>query len=593
MYDNHTGSARRCLALGAFAALALCNRVAGASLPPAAPERACQRPRLQYFADSTSSYISKVTAPPAGTTFHTLEFDYFVDSEPNFDKLNVYENANLRWTISGQNQSGRKALTLSNASSKVTFEYVKNGSISLGLDTASIDNITLRSNGRPYENHNCNGAAGAVPAGWSVGGTGKGSAGFAIAIPYTQHSVARAASQYHMPNSSSYMQRSVFFGSTTGNHVTFRYFIDSEPNFDLLKVWDGANLIFQASGNPDGTPNVGTADVAIPGGGTHVIKFEYTKDGSVDRGRDTARLGYVGFLSGFTPFEEYSFFGLTENAAPTGWTTGGSSTGYGMLVTKAAPHVSYVARQAFNTEPVVDGTIGLAEYNGNATTIALPSFGSAAANQGRLVLAESSTTDTFYVNAVLPSDNISVGNESGSITLYFDTARTETLSGFGCTGNMYSPDSGDRRITFNYTIGSGTVARISALTQAKGNCVGGYSALGSDPAWRIRVAMREPLSGANASTTKGLLYLEIAVQLPARRPILADNQLGFGFKRQNSAGTLVERFPYRDDALLLPLDSEVYSLETVVFNPLTNLGPEQSEAGWDGCCLPRKDRRHW
>lgn len=77
------------------------------------------------------------------------------------------------------------------------------------------------------------------------------------------------------------------------------------------------------------------------------------------------------------------------------------------------------------------------------------------------------------------------------------------------------------------------------------------------------------------------------------RSTSAENLLGLGFERQNAAGTLIERFPYRDDALLLLVDNEVYSLETIRLSSPPTADPVVNENGWDGCCVDLADTGAW
>ena len=126
------------------------------------------------------------------------------------------------------------------------------------------------------------------------------------------------------------------------------------------------------------------------------------------------------------------------------------------------------------------------------------------------------------------------------------------------------------------------MATTTSASQVKGNCTGGYTALGADPSWPMVISVREPEG-------KGTLVLEMSVTIPANSPIYAENLLGFGFKRQSSGGTRIERFPYRDDAMLLPVDNDVYSLETIRLSSVPASGPAASENGWDGCCMSVED----
>ena len=258
-----------------------------------------------------------------------------------------------------------------------------------------------------------------------------------------------------------------------------------------------------------------------------------------------------------------------------------------MFVAKTSPHDTYVPRQTFTTDPVIDGLLRKEDHWREATVIGLRNDGSPTAEPGQLRLLESNATNKLFIAATLQSDTPASGDESGTFTLYLDADRGSTLADQGCAGNVHSPAPSDRRITFSYTAGSGVEqAVLSPITQVRGNCSGGYTALGAEPLWPMQIVVREP-------ETRNKIVLEMSVTIPSNSLILGENMLGFGFKHQNTAATLVERFPYRDDALLLPAINEVYSLETIRLSHLPATGPFLSENGWDGCCMSEADARTW
>lgn len=338
-----------------------------------------------------------------------------VDSEASWDYLKVWQNGVLLWSASGA-RAGHQKLTLSSSTpsssstSRTHFHQHR-------PDTAMVHNVRFSADGVATEWANFNGWAGAVPTGWTAGGTGLGASGFSTAIPLAKRSVARAAAQYHVNSSSSWMSRTVTFASATGSSVSFDYLVDSEQGFDFLKVWDGATLAFSASG----IGKAGRAVIPITTAGSHTLKFEYVKDGSVHAGRDTARIANVEMRSGNQAFEIHDFAGLTLDAAPSGWTAGGTTAGNGMFVAKTTPHDSYVPRQTFLMDPTVDGWLGKAEYLNNPTIIGLRNDGSPTASTGQLLLAQSTTTNKLFIAAMLQATDVATGNENGTVTLFVPT----------------------------------------------------------------------------------------------------------------------------------------------------------------------------
>ena len=121
----------------------------GFSLSPPPASKSAASPVGQAHGMSSSMQRSTIFT---STKKNLISFDYFVDSEPNADKLNVYVDGKLETSISGSMQAGSKVITLDTGGPHILkFEYVKNSSVSAGIDRARVDNVVLRSGGLQFE----------------------------------------------------------------------------------------------------------------------------------------------------------------------------------------------------------------------------------------------------------------------------------------------------------------------------------------------------------------------------------------------------------------------------------------------------------
>jgi hypothetical protein len=542
-------------------------------------EHRLTRPSAQFYVNATSAYAQVAPTAPPGSAWETVEFDYFCDSEPNYDFLRVLVNGSIAWSVSGANQRGHVALSIG-VGATVMFQYAKDGSVGIGLDTAWVDNVVFSSDKQAgFAKYAFNDSPGTLPAGWTAGGTG---GGLAVATPYATRSAGRPVAQAGVPLTTSAMATTVTFPPASSYALSFRYFVDSEQNFDFLRVYDtdasnAKTQVFAMSG-----PNrSGTKTVALSTGGTHTFSFEYSKDVSVNVGRDDARVTDIEFFAGATLVAGDDFAGRTIGATPSTWTPGG------WVIDARTPHKTYVPKQAPAHEPVVDGVIhGSAEYP-DATRTKLPNFGVAAARPSMLGLYESSATSLLYVLLNAQPNDAVLGNESGNVVMWFDAGVNTTLRDLpSCAGTGVAPGAEDRQISFSYaSIGASSTIAITNLLQLKYVCGSGWVPLATgDPAWPVRVAATESPSG-----TRGSLQFEVSVGLPATITA-TESRLGFGFKRTNAAYTTTyERFPYRDDLQGVPDPIDAFTWETLYLQNVSGT-PDATESAPDLCCFAQSNR---
>lgn len=223
---------RRRLVLAALAASAS----AFAARPGSAADfgSRIERPTAQAGVDNTTSAIQTTYTWPTGSG-NQLQFDYYIDSEQDWDFLKCFIDGSLAYSWSGFSRAGRITHPLtSGGSHTVRFEYVKDGSLSRGRDTAWVDNLTVI------------GANGVVAvdsfdarfpslAAFSASGTGGGfHAALAPPRRVLRRPVQQAFSGTMGAGTTSRIERTINWPSATDNRLTFRYLVDSRGKLGFL-----------------------------------------------------------------------------------------------------------------------------------------------------------------------------------------------------------------------------------------------------------------------------------------------------------------------------------------------------------------------
>lgn len=162
--------------------------------------------------------------------------------------------------------------------------------------------------------------------------------------------------------SSSYFEKSIVWPAGALNaRLEFDYLVDSEPTYDWLKVRVDGTQVWSVSGRNQ----VGHGTVPVTPG-SHMIRFEYYKDPSVDAGRDTAAVDNVFAYASNVGRIYASDFNERVLDAPDGWVTGGHSGGWSiarhpddMALTRPGSH-SFLGYQAASTTSYTQRSITLA-----------------------------------------------------------------------------------------------------------------------------------------------------------------------------------------------------------------------------------------
>lgn len=604
---ERTMSRSHLVLLGAAALAASTLGPKAASAAALESNRFAERPAGQAGVNSTSSTMVRSYLFPVGTD--EVSFDYFVDSEPNFDFLKVYVDNVVQWSMSGLNKAGHKAFSVAAGPHNIKFEYVKDGSVSRGLDTARIDNVAFTSSAgggvvamERFDTTDTLASHSWLPAGASGGWTIPGHP--------RNFGAGRPKAQVNVNSSTSYMEKTVSLSGAASpwfGAVELDYYVDSETNYDFLQVLVDGVVKWSKSGRHKSGHKV----VPIAGAGNHTVRFQYSKDGSLSAGNDTARVDHVRFVNGDgVPLEVNDFDGRTPETAPIAvaggtaeWTSGG--TGGGWVVHRELPPLLYAPRQTSGqqltaryktfVEPVVDGSIDWRDEYVNPTRTPLFNFADPAGPPGVVgFVSSTNATNNLYLALRVKSGTGTpsmpvTGSEAGQITLYFDASRPLTLNDTGTCASPQLPGNEDRRLDVTYSNGTGVSASTVTVSELRGGCASGsgaWVALGANAAWLPDPATQIKIS--EPPLDPGFMHIELMVKLPAA--VVADGRVGVGLRRWNTANNpSEERLPSSDTGA--PFADDVYSWSTLELSMPTSTS--NLEQGLSAVARPDRSPLLW
>jgi hypothetical protein len=596
MYRAEPDGRRAWLLTSLLLAAVLLTTCATATAVELQSNRVAERPSAQYAHNSSSSYMEKSFFFSPGVS--QISFDYFVDSEPSHDFLNLYIDGvqqdldpTLSGTqgISGLNKRGRRViLVTTGATHTIRFAYLKNGSLSRGLDTAWVDNVRIYNSSASVKIvtslFNTTDSLSAV--GWTPGGMG---GGFVIGKPRQDLSAGRPGAQYGANSTSSYMERTVTWPACSPScpkwlgAAQFDYYVDSQAGHDYLNFYidnvkQDLDPTLAGTQGISGLNKFGSIRLPVATSGSHTIKFEYLKDGSLSHGRDTAKIDLVTLYSGNgNILEQHTFSGRDINttpikatvagvAGPIEWSSGGYGNGW--VVNRATPAPFYVPKQTVGSalfahyetflEPLMDGVFKDSKEYRNPTRTDLFNVANPGAEMGKLGLVNSNGTLVIGLRA--KARTTAQGNEFGNVYLYFDAGRDATLrdTGGGCAGGLQYAAADDRLIRFSYSIASGgTTANVSHVEE-KGTCLGTWASLSGATAWLTDPAAQIKVSEPTSDV--GFVHFEIKVPLPTA--VQNDRAVGFGLKRVSNLFTPSEEWFPSDDSGG-PAADDVYTWATL------------------------------
>jgi hypothetical protein len=134
-----------------------------------------------------------------------------------------------------------------------------------------------------------------------------------------------------------FIQKAITWPKTSkpaGNTFSFDFIVDTQAGHDFLRVYlDGVEQdldLYSANKGISGLNKAGRKKIIVSSsGGTHTIKFAYTKDASGSEGRDIVILDSIQFSSAAWNgiFETYEFDN-NETLSSLGWSVGGQDGGF-------------------------------------------------------------------------------------------------------------------------------------------------------------------------------------------------------------------------------------------------------------------------
>jgi hypothetical protein len=523
--------------------------------------RSLHRPASQFNVNSSTSQMQRVINfpceqgdpgfPSCGQLTVRFHFDYVIDSEPN-DLFEFWVDNSRRTWGSGRNLAGQywTELSLAPGNHTVTFKYVKNASVSAGMDEARIDNFRVFKSDKLMQNDLFNDWE-TAPSGWTVPA---GSSGWTQATPLefsmrrpdkhgnledTIYAANGCSSDADCPGDApgrcqtttprkctrvaetwSAMGRVFNFPAVPGKSpkVTFNYFVDSEDDYDGLIVYvDGVGTWFKSGANESGK-----ATIRLPPGtgGPHEFHFEYYKDAAVDYGLDMARVDDIQAVDGNGRIVERHDFNQTSNSfahttTTFGWTAATNWAGLTWAWRKPTAPIYYVAPS--NSAPLIDGIISQDWPSTVATgPLLLPNQTTQdrLPRPGYLFLQGTVNDQRLHVGLRVPARSAGVGDERGEFGIVLDARRWNTKRAFadGCSAGAAVPRAEDRKLVVSYNVPAGSSTFNYTLNQYKGSCSASnwtLLAAGSAERWDNPVAaIRE----ANESTGN-YVDLEFSVKL--------------------------------------------------------------------------------
>jgi hypothetical protein len=492
---------------------------------PSDIDRRLERPIAQRsLNNSTSAVQTSFVFPTAGA----IDFDYFVDSEPGYDFLRIYLDGVLQNQWSGLGVAGHKSIAVGSGLHSFKVEYLKDVSLSYGLDTAWVDNVLVSAGAQTLERNTFN-IRSPLPASWTGSGV---SGGFALTRPAVTRVLQRPLGQAFAGNqtpTASSISRTFTWPSATNNFIAFDYELDSEPGWDYLRVYVDGALQFQTSGRA-----IASKALNVGGAGAHTVKFEYYKDGSVDVGRDTAIVDRVVATSNGQRFEWHDFDGLSRGSTPQTWTSSGAAGGW--IVSEAPPARAFVKPTPSGPAPVCDGAIAFQNEYAEATVLPLPDLGSVRGRTGTAVLRAMESEYAFHAALRVHSATLAAGDESGTITVLFDDRRLDTLLGIGSCNTRHLPGPEDRKLEILYSAAAGARTATTSTVQYVGDCAGGWSTANAADSWPVTVAVAEPAGDP------GFLHVEIRVVLKRAAESLSnaftEKKFGLALSHANATGAI-------------------------------------------------------
>jgi hypothetical protein len=458
--------------------------------------RHLERPTAQKGVNGATSYVQRsVTLASAGL----VEFDYFVDSEPAKDFLELKVDGVTRFNSSGADRGGTAKVALTAGTHVLRFAYTKDASGSAGQDTAWIEQIKVMDGSHLIDSFAFDEQPLGAVAGFQAGGTSGGM----VVTPTTRRFALQRPSEgafrgYQPTHTRSSVERTLTWPQgSTNNVLTLTYWVDSEENYDYLRVYVDGVERFAMSGHDKG----GRQRINVGAAGPHRVELVYDKDESVDVGTDDARIIDLQAVSKFGSVQLGGFEAGDLGAHAEGWMTGSLATsGLTWEVGHTLPRHVFAERVSAATEPAINGVIEN-DYV-RPSTVKLPNLNEASLRPAELLVQ--GLDSGKYVFALRTPKGSTATSE---LELAFDFQRNDTLAANGCGQLGTRPGPEDRRlhVTFSAALGN-----ASTVVQEQGACddAGGWNTVAPADAWTVQGQAGE------SDADPGYVHVEFSVAPP-------------------------------------------------------------------------------
>gem|GEM_PF-1991319 len=294
-----------------------------------------------YYAESNNAGQHATDADLTISQFYmysgeTITFQYWFESETNYDKFILLDNGSEVFSGSGKSGGGSSpawvnyTYTCSTSGNHTfVFRYHKDSTGNTGADCARVYGVTYSKHKLWYERR---AVLNEGMSGNFVGYTNSSSYPFYVASNGNSgHELYLYNGNKNTSNSTSYFEVRAWVEQAPID-LKFDYAYSCEQNYDFFNFYVNNSRVFHYSGTDD--YNWKTYTYTITARGYYTFKFEYTKDGSNDGGSDQVCVDNIRFTSEAADqrANSYNMDGNLNSASSDAWLTFNSPTGTSSFV---------------------------------------------------------------------------------------------------------------------------------------------------------------------------------------------------------------------------------------------------------------------
>ncbi len=249
--------------------------------------------RNKYMESTTAQLKANAGTLPAGTLIY---FDYYVSSEPDYDKL-TFKLMNgsqvVRSEELGSGDYGWRYFEMTTPSAgnfDLVWEYSKDVNDDYNDDCAMVANLIVE-----IPMPSLDDALNDDMTQQTLHFTSTGTYPFEVGMSGSSYYYAYSTN-HGVASSSSVMTSTATFQA--GDRLSFYYLVNSEENYDFFNFYVNDQRLVHESGEP----GILIYNWTAPSSGTYNLKWEYTKDTSQNVGNDDVRISMVKVIKeGGTP----------------------------------------------------------------------------------------------------------------------------------------------------------------------------------------------------------------------------------------------------------------------------------------------------